>query len=205
VALAVLLGTAFFLMASSFRPVADENGARPIDRSGNSGSAQGPLDPSPDDDPLGTIEAPSIAWVESKETALPVGTVTVPAIGLQAKFRLGVNDEVVQFGPGLWPGTPFPGDAGNAVLAGHRTTYTHPFLDLDLLEIGDVVRTRVTGLRGSTSFKVSRITVVPEHRYVDFVLRQPRQPDARMITLFACTPKGSRTHRIVVQAQSVKT
>nr|MBA2312178.1 class E sortase [Actinomycetota bacterium] len=110
-------------------------------------------------------------------------------------------DDVVRLGPGLWPGTPLPGDAGNAVFAGHRTTYTHPFGDLDLLGPGDVVRTRLRGAK-ATVFRVSKVSVVAESDYLDYVLRQPRRPGARMLTLFACTPKGQRTHRIVVQARA---
>jgi len=140
-------------------------------------------------------------WASPDSIHVPVGAIAVPAIGLAAPFRLGVHDDVVQLGPGLWPGTPLPGAPGNAVFAGHRTTYTHPFGDLDLLRRGDVIRTRLEGGK-ATVFRVSEVAVVAESDYADYVLRQPRRPGARMLTLFACTPKGQRTHRIVVQAEA---
>jgi sortase A len=141
------------------------------------------------------------AWVEPNEINVPVGRIAVPDLGLDVAFRLGVHDAIVQLGPGLWPGTPFPGQPGNAVFAGHRTTHTHPFEDLDLLQRGDRIVTWVPGT-GRTVFRVFRSAVVPEAVYADFVLRQPRADGARQITLFACTPKGQRTHRIVVRGRA---
>lgn len=132
---------------------------------------------------------------------MPVGRITIPAIDIDAPYRLGAHADIVQLGPGLWPATPFPGEAGNAVFAGHRTTYTHPFADLDLLDEGDRIHTTIQGRR-HTVFKVFRTTIVSEAAYADFVLDQPQHPGARMITLFACTPKGSRSHRIVIQAKA---
>ncbi|MFN2491186.1 MAG: class E sortase [Actinomycetota bacterium] len=148
--------------------------------------------------------APSRAkvWARPKARYVAVGRLDIPSIDLSTPFFLGVHDDVVELGPGLWPGTPLPGAPGNAVLAGHRTTFTHPFEDLDLLRRGDVVRTHLEGGR-KTVFRVRRTTIVPEERYADFVLRPPERDGARLITMFACTPKGSRTHRIVVQARAV--
>ncbi|CAN5577703.1 hypothetical protein BH20ACT21_BH20ACT21_21180 [soil metagenome] len=140
-------------------------------------------------------------WARPSRRDVPLGRVTIPSLDVRAKFRLGVHDRIIRLGPGLWPGTPFPGVQGNAVLAGHRTSYTHPFADLDLLRRGDVIRTRARGGR-ITVFRVFRIATVEEASYQEFVLRQPRRPGARVITLFACTPKGMRTHRIVVRARA---
>lgn len=134
-------------------------------------------------------------------TRAALGTIEIPAIDLRTRFFDGVTDEAVEAGPGHWPGTPWPGQPGNAVFAGHRTTFNHPFEDLDLLAPGDRVRTEMPNAR-PTAYRVFKTTVVPEERYVRFVLRQPQGKRVRTITLFACTPKGSRTHRIVVQAKA---
>lgn len=142
-------------------------------------------------------------WAYSNRAGQPAGTLRIPRIDVKTPFGLGISDDVVRRGPGLWPGTPLPGSKGNSVFAGHRTTHTHPFRDLDLLRKGDDVITQVRGAAG-VRFEVVRIKVVPETDYVDFVLRQPKQARARMITLFACAPKGSRTHRIVVQAKGAR-
>lgn len=139
-------------------------------------------------------------WARPSRRHVPLGRIAIPSLDVRAKFRLGVHDRIVRLGPGLWPGTPFPGVQGNAVLAGHRTSYTHPFADLDLLRRGDVIRTRARG-GPLTVFRVFKIATVEEASYQEFILRQPRRPGAKVITLFACTPKGMRTHRIVVRAR----
>ena len=130
-----------------------------------------------------------------------LGRMTIPAIGLDTGFYEGVVDESVERGPGHWPGTPWPGERGNSVFAGHRTTYTRPFADLDLLRPGARINVRMRN-GGLTTYRVFETSIVPEAEYAAFVLRQPPDPDARTITLFACTPKGSRSHRIVVQARA---
>ncbi|HZJ50158.1 MAG TPA: class E sortase [Actinomycetota bacterium] len=132
-----------------------------------------------------------------------LGIMRIPAIGLKTKFYSGVVDEVVENGPGHWPGTPNPGNAGNSVFAGHRTTFTAPFADLNLLQPGNRITTKV-GRNAGVTYRVLRTTVVAESEYVDFVLRQPKKKRVRILTLFACTPKGQRTHRIVVSARARK-
>ena len=61
-------------------------------------------------------------WVKpGQERHVPLGRISIPAIDIDAPYRLGAHDDIIQLGPGLWPATPFPGERGNAVLAGHRT------------------------------------------------------------------------------------
>lgn len=150
----------------------------------------------------GSKEGKRIRFVIPEERYLPIGRLTIPEIDLDVAFRDGVHEDVLVEGPGHWPGTPLPGERGKAVLSGHRTTYTHPFGDLDLLELGDTVKAKVTGDR-PVRFEVTNKTVVPESEYADFVLKQPSNPKIRSLTMFACHPKGFRTFRIVVQARAV--
>ena len=42
-------------------------------------------------------------------------------------------------GPGHYPLTPLPGQFGNAAIAGHRTTYLHPFYGINELGKGDKI------------------------------------------------------------------
>lgn len=142
----------------------------------------------------------SIEFKRGSRTA--VGFMKIPAIGLRTKFFDGVVDEAVKHGPGHWPGTPWPGQRGNSVFAGHRTTHTHPFGDLDLLDKGARVHVQVRNGK-PTTYRVFRTRIASEADYAGVVLKQPRNKKARIITLFACTPKGSRSHRIIVQARAL--
>lgn len=141
----------------------------------------------------------AIDFDRSKRVSL--GRMTIPAIGVDTGFYEGVVDEAVELGPGHWPGTPWPGERGNSVFAGHRTTYTRPFADLDLLQPGARINVRMRN-GGLTTYRVFDTSIVPEAEYAAFVLKQPFYERARVLTVFACTPKGSRTHRIVVRARA---
>lgn len=145
-------------------------------------------------------EATLASVVTAPGAYTPLGRIRFPTTGLDVEFAGGVQPSVLERGPGHWPGTAVPGQVGNAVLSGHRTTYTHPFADLDLLDAGDPVTVRPTGAAVPTVYRVTETTIVPEAEYVAFVLRQPADPTVRELTLFACHPKGQRTHRIVVRA-----
>ncbi len=61
----------------------------------------------------------------------PVGEIRIPAIGLDQVVVEGTNTNDLRQGPGHYIGTPLPGQGGNAAIAGHRTTYGHPFYNLD--------------------------------------------------------------------------
>ncbi|WP_157974084.1 class E sortase, partial [Desertihabitans aurantiacus] len=128
-----------------------------------------------------------------------LGRVQVPAIGLDAAYGEGVHESVLAEGPGHWPGTPMPGQEGNAVISGHRNTHTQPFKELDELEPGDAVVVSTAG--GSTTYEVTGTTIVPEEEYKDAVLAQP-EPGTREVTLFACHPEGDPVYRIVVRAEA---
>jgi sortase A len=127
-----------------------------------------------------------------------LGRVDIPHIGLNVSFGEGVFDKTLLRGPGHFSGTPMPGQEGNAVLSGHRNTHTAPFRHLNDLRHGDKIIVTMRGEK-ATTYRVTRTTIVPQAKYKDFVLRQPADPNARTITLFACHPEGNPIYRIVVQ------
>jgi sortase A len=96
-------------------------------------------------------------------------------------------------GPGHYPGTPLPGQPGNAAIAGHRTTYGAPFYRLDQLSAGDVIT--VTTRQGEFRYVVEGKQVV-----------RPSQGEAlnptldNRITLTTCHPRFSARQRLVVTA-----
>ncbi len=65
------------------------------------------------------------------------GIISIPKIGANFAYVEGTSRDDLKKGPGHYPGTPLPGTLGNAAIAGHRTTYLHPFYDVDKLKPGD--------------------------------------------------------------------
>src|SRR3974390_1063118 len=61
----------------------------------------------------------------------PIGIIEIPTVGLDQIVVEGIGTPQLRDGPGHYPGTPLPGQAGNSAIAGHRTTYRHPFDDLN--------------------------------------------------------------------------
>ena len=97
-------------------------------------------------------------------------------------------------GPGHYTGTPLPGQAGNAAIAGHRTTYGHPFYNLDSVKVGDPIV--LTTLQGIFVYDTTKSFVVSpsDTTVVDNVI-------ANQLTLTTCNPRFSATTRLVVQAK----
>jgi sortase A len=121
-----------------------------------------------------------------------VGTIEIPKIGVTADLQRGMTLTAIDRGPGWWPGTAMPGELGNVVVAGHRTTYSRPFNRLDELAAGDqVVFTTSTG---RYVYAVRDVIVVPQS-WIDIAA----QSYAHTATLFACHPPGSATERIVAK------
>ena len=90
-----------------------------------------------------------------------------------------------------------PGEIGNVVVAGHRTTYTRPFYDLDLLQPGDpLVFTMDDGT--VVTYELTGTSVVgPDGMHI------VDQTWDHTATLFACHPKGSAAERIVAHFRLV--
>jgi sortase A len=127
-----------------------------------------------------------------------VGIIEIPRIGLDKMFVEGTARDDLKKGPGHYPGTPLPGQVGNAAIAGHRTTYGQPFFDLDQLAPGDEIIT--TTLAGTYTYRVRETLIVqPEDVYV-----VANTPDAQL-TLTTCHPKYSARERLVVKADLVPT
>lgn len=123
-----------------------------------------------------------------------VGRIVIPAIGLDEDVHQGMTLTAINRGPSHWPGTALPGQRGNVVIAGHRTTYGKPFRDLDQLRPGDQVIYR-TGA-GTFTYAVTRTDVVtPDEVHI------ADQTVAYTSTLFACHPPGSAAYRIVVRLE----
>lgn len=141
--------------------------------------------------PLPIPEAlPVDAYAPTPEVV--VGRIEIPALGIDDDLHRGITLTAIDRGPGWWPGTAMPGEWGNVVVAGHRTTHSKPFENLHLLEEGDLVV--FTTEAGRFTYEVRGTIVVPGD-WIDIAA----QGEAHTATLFACHPPGSDVERIVAK------
>jgi sortase A len=141
-----------------------------------------------------------------------LGRIIIPKIDVDSPLLEGIRLSTIDFGPGHWPGTAMPGELGNAVFAGHRTSHNADFRRLDELEPGDEVIFDLDDDEGiptatvaaddpSSGVYVYEVTSVfrvpPEGMWI---VTQDFRHEA---TLFACHPPGSVAERIVAQLDLV--
>ena len=86
-----------------------------------------------------TKRPPSFAATVAGKGGTPLGRIVIPKIKVDVVVIEGVGKSDLREGPGHWPETPFPGQGGNFVVSGHRTTYGAPFFKLDRLKAGDEI------------------------------------------------------------------
>jgi sortase A len=146
-----------------------------------------------------------------------IAILRIPRFGRGYSFVVvqGTSTADLIKGPGHYPGTAMPGQVGNFAVAGHRTTYLHPFYNLNELRAGDPIvletRTmwftyRVQDIHG-TNAKFSEI-VSPSDVSVAYPV--PDQSDAsavpsqKVLTFTSCNPRYSAAQRIVVHGLLVQ-
>lgn len=151
-----------------------------------------------------TTAAPSEATppIETREPIAivegdPVAIIDIPAIGVTKYVVAGVQTADLKKGPGHYPDTPFPGELGNAAIAGHRTTYGEPFRHLDELELGDEIK--VTDLFGREF--VYRVTGTQIVGPSDSWVVATTDPTRATLTLTTCHPEFSAKQRLIVSAE----
>lgn len=123
--------------------------------------------------------------------------IRIPRIGVDQVVFSGVDRQTLKSGPGHMPRTPLPGQPGNAVISGHRTTYGRPFFDLDQVAVGDSIE--VEGQSGVHRYQVREIRLV---RPTDVWVTHDRS--GGWLTLITCNPKFSARERLVVVAEMVE-
>lgn len=156
--------------------------------------------------PAAARPAEAVPAAEPPALGAPVAVLTIPRLGEDYRHVVveGVGREELKKGPGHQPGTVWPGEIGNTVLAGHRTTYGAPFGRFDEIAPGDeVVLTHATG---TYTYRISGTEIVdPSDTAV--VLPVPRQPGAeptqRLLTMITCTPKYSAKYRLIITGELI--
>lgn len=121
----------------------------------------------------------------------------IPRFGDDWKWAVveGTDAPALELGPGHYPGTPMPGEVGNAAIAAHRAGHGDPFIDFDDLRRDDPVE--VT--QGDTTwvYRVVRepwIVAADAHEVLDPL-------PGRKLTLTTCWPKYGSSKRLIAVAE----
>ena len=124
----------------------------------------------------GAIHAHPWPWADTE----PVARLVVPGEDVDLVILAGASGRTLAFGPGHLTGTPLPGEAGNAVVSGHRDTH---FAFLARLTPGDelAVQRRDGQWR---RYVVTDAEVVDQKE----VTLDPRHHDDTRLTLVTCYP-----------------
>ena len=122
-----------------------------------------------------------------------MGSISIPKLGVEMTMYEGIRLSTLDYGPGHWPGTALPGEPGNVVVGGHRTSKHRVFRNVDQLEPGDEIV--FADASGSHTYLVNRVEIV--NPTAMWIVEPTDTPTA---TLFACHPPGSTAQRIIVFA-----
>jgi sortase A len=142
------------------------------------------------------VELPELIVEPEVPVGEPFARLIIDRIELDAVVFEGVDRTTLKSGPGHMPGTPLPGQPGNAVISGHRTTYGRPFYELDLLVVGDEIE--VETAVGISTYAVRDILIVaPTDVWV------AENMDGAWLTLTTCHPRFSAAERLIIQAELV--
>jgi LPXTG-site transpeptidase (sortase) family protein len=121
------------------------------------------------------------------------GRIVVPRLRLSVVVVQGTSAADLRRGPGHYPMTSLPGSGGTVAIAGHRTTWLHPFRHIDELRKGDAIDLRMP--YGRFVYRVTGHRVVAADDW-SIIRKRPWE----QLVLSACHPLYSASHRWVVFA-----
>ena len=130
-----------------------------------------------------------------------VAEIIIDKIGLDKFVIAGVRYKDLEKGPGLFTGSPLPGQLGNVAIAGHRTTYGAPFDKLNELIEGDRIVMKTS--RATFTYVVSDAPKIVKPSDVDVI--RTVDPTRATLTLITCHPKWTSKNRLVVSAELLST
>jgi sortase A len=146
-----------------------------------------------------------------------VGRITIPRIHMKRLFVYGAGHDDLMKGPGLYKEVLFPGSGRAVAIAGHRTTYGAPFLDINKLHKRDAIVLTVP--YGRFTYRVTRTQIITptDWSILEYGAAEPTKAARAMVkrtghcvgtcehlVLTACHPKYSAAQRIAVFARLTK-
>lgn len=152
--------------------------------------------PVPDDPEAPIDQDPTLFPEPIPVKGQPFARILIPSIELNRVVWEGVEREDLKNGPGHMPWTALPGQPGNSVISGHRTTHGAPFFSLD--ELGEGDRITIETATGSHTYEVREVLIVEPTAVEVTEFRQ-----GAWLTLTTCHPIYSAAKRLVIHAELV--
>ena len=144
---------------------------------------------------VGVLSGTPTAASSPVPQGFPLGTLSVPKLGLMTPILQGTSAEELNRGVGHYRITALPGSKRTIAIAGHRTTHGRTFRHLDRLRRGDRItftmwngRKFVYEVMGSRIVRFDAWNILANKGYEKLVLT-------------TCHPPGSASHRIAVFAR----
>ncbi len=142
----------------------------------------------------GQLDSPAVGDAAGS-TGAAIGRISIPKIGVHMIVVQGTDAAALAKGPGHYPSTPMPCTVGDVAIAGHRTTFLHPFYNLNELGPGDTIS--LSTRTASCTYVVTQAPFAVSPKDVSVVADTPGQ---FTLTLTTCNPRGSAVQRLVVKA-----
>ena len=126
-----------------------------------------------------------------------IAQIIIDSIDVEKFVIAGVGYKELEKGPGLFTGSPLPGQLGNVALAGHRTTYGAPFGRLNEVSKGDRIVMKTS--QATFTYIVSAAPKIVKATDVDVI--RTVDPSRATLTLVTCHPKWTSEKRLIVTAE----
>jgi sortase A len=126
-----------------------------------------------------------------------IGRLKIPRLDLNMIVVNGTESSTLKKGPARHRRTFLPGEGKLIYIAGHRTTYSAPFSDIDDLRRGDRVRVELPYATFEYTIRGHRIVEAHE-------LSVLRSRGREELALQACWPRFFASHRYIAYARPVR-
>ena len=126
-----------------------------------------------------------------------IGRLKIPRLDLNMIVVNGTKSSTLKKGPARHLRTFLPGEGKLIYIAGHRTTYSAPFSDIDKLRRGDRVRMELP--YATVDYTIRGHRIVEAHELS--VLRSRGREE---LALQACWPRFFASHRYIAYARPVR-
>jgi sortase A len=136
-----------------------------------------------------------------------LGLIVIPRLRVRQVFVEGTAKADLETGPGRYSRSAYPGQPGNAAIAGHRTTFGAPFFNMNLMRVGDPIFVQTK--QGNFRYDVID-ACKPKCTGNGWFIVSPKDssvlaatPGDNLLTLTTCHPKYQAKQRLIVRARLV--